>query len=123
MKGAMSVDILRWAMNQADSGDTGQGAKWAKYIQYRPPHDHRATVYFATNTVVVPLEDDQEPVALEVEEDAVAMIVRAPEPGHRSMPIELDSDEELETVVRVEEKIKTEAKVTRHSNRLQGPQG
>ena len=30
-KGAMSVDILRWAMNQANSGDTGQRARWAKY--------------------------------------------------------------------------------------------
>ncbi|KAE8768928.1 Chitinase domain-containing protein 1 [Hordeum vulgare] len=30
-KGAMSVDILRWAMNQADSRDAGQRAKSAKY--------------------------------------------------------------------------------------------
>ncbi|KAE8791579.1 Chitinase domain-containing protein 1 [Hordeum vulgare] len=43
-KGAMSVDILRWAMNQADSSDAGQRAKWAKYKQHRRPHDHHAAV-------------------------------------------------------------------------------
>ena len=53
------------------------------------------------------------------EEDAVAMIVRAPEPGSRSMPIEVDSGEEEETVVQE----KTKTKATRRSNRLQGARG
>ena len=44
-KGAMSVDILRWAMNQADSGDARQRARWAKYSQYKAPQDQRATTY------------------------------------------------------------------------------
>ena len=38
-KGAMSVDILRWAMNQADSDEARQWAKWAKYSQYKAPQD------------------------------------------------------------------------------------
>ncbi|KAE8804450.1 Chitinase domain-containing protein 1 [Hordeum vulgare] len=50
-KGAMLVDILRWAMNQSDSGDDRQRAKWAKYREYRHPHDHRAAVYFTTRIV------------------------------------------------------------------------
>ncbi|KAE8769164.1 hypothetical protein D1007_59302 [Hordeum vulgare] len=79
-KGTMLVDILRCAMSEADSGYVGQRAKRAKYIRY--PHDHHVVVYFTTNTVVVPLEEDQEPVAMEVEEDAMVMIVRAPDPGH-----------------------------------------
>ena len=79
------------------------------YRQYGRPHDHQAGVYFTTNTV--PTEGE--------EEDAVLTIVRAPEPGNRSMPIEVDSGEEEETVV--QEKTKTEA--TRRSNRLQGPRG
>ena len=33
------------------------------------------------------------------EEVAVAMVVRAPEPGHRIVPIDLDSGEEEEMVV------------------------
>ena len=71
-KGAMSVDILRWPMNQAEFDDAGQRAKWAKYRQYRRPHDHHVGVYFTTN--IVPMEGE--------EEDAMAMIVRAPEPGN-----------------------------------------
>ncbi|EMS51272.1 hypothetical protein TRIUR3_23909 [Triticum urartu] len=35
-KGATSVYILRWAMNQADSVDAGQRARWTKY---RAPQD------------------------------------------------------------------------------------
>ncbi|XBH71273.1 hypothetical protein VPH35_098747 [Triticum aestivum] len=108
-KGAMSVDILRWAMNQAESDDAGQRAKWAKYRQYWRPHDHRASVYFTTN--IVPMEGE--------EEDAVAMIARASEPGNQSMPIEVDSSGEEETVVQE----KTNTKATRRSNRLQGPRG
>ena len=38
-KGAMSMDILRWAMNQADSSDTRQRARRAKYRQYKAPQD------------------------------------------------------------------------------------
>ncbi|KAE8791002.1 hypothetical protein D1007_34651 [Hordeum vulgare] len=88
----MSVDILHRAMNQADSDDARQRAKCTKYRQYMHPHDHRVALYFTTNIVVVLLEEDQEPVDSEVvEEVVVTMIVRAPEPGHRSMPIELDS--------------------------------
>ncbi|KAE8818227.1 Chitinase domain-containing protein 1 [Hordeum vulgare] len=79
----MSVDILRWAMNQVDSNDAGHRAKWAKYRQYWCPHDHCASVYFTTNIVVVPLEEDQEPVAMVVEEDGMRMIARAPMPGQK----------------------------------------
>ena len=100
-------------MNQADSGDARQRPKWAKYKQYRRPHDHRASVYFTTNSVVAPLEEDQEPpVAMEVEEDA--------KPRHRSLIIELDSGEEDETKMT---KTKSKAKATRRSNRLRGPRG
>ncbi|KAE8776301.1 hypothetical protein D1007_51059 [Hordeum vulgare] len=103
MKGAMSVDILRMAMNRADSGHARQWAKWAKYREYLHPHDHRATVYFTTRIVGL-LEEEQETVPMEVEEEgAMAMDVRALEPGHRSMPIELDSGEEEETMVELEE--------------------
>ncbi|KAI4991232.1 hypothetical protein ZWY2020_039603 [Hordeum vulgare] len=121
VKGAMLVDILRWAMNEAGSSDAEQRAKWAKYGQYMHPHDHRAGVYFTTKTVMMPLEEDQRADTMEVEEeDAMAIIVRAPEPGERSMPIKLDTGEEEETVVHFEEKTKTNAKATRRSNRLQG---
>ncbi|KAE8772467.1 Chitinase domain-containing protein 1 [Hordeum vulgare] len=123
-KDAMSVDILPWAMNQADFGDAGQRLKWAKYRQYRRPHNHHAALYFTTNTVVVTLEEDQERVTMKVEEeDAMAMVVMVPKPGHRSMPIELDFDDEEETMAQVEEKTKTKAKTTRRCNRLQGPRG
>ena len=104
----MLVDILRWAMNQAEPSDAGQRAKWAKYRQYRCPHEHRAGVYFTTT---VPTEGE--------EEDAVAMIVRAPEPRNRRMPIEVDSGEEEETMVQE----KTKTKPTRRSNCLQGARG
>ncbi|KAE8788883.1 hypothetical protein D1007_37002 [Hordeum vulgare] len=102
---AISVDILHWSMNEADFGDAGQRAKWVKYRQYSCPHDHRAALYFTTQTVVVTLEEDQEEVAKEVEEeDVVTMIVTALEQGHRIMTILLDSGEEEETMVHVEEK-------------------
>ena len=38
-KGTISADILRWAINQADSGDTRQRARWAKYRLYKVPQD------------------------------------------------------------------------------------
>ena len=44
-KGAMSVDILRWAMNWAHSGDARQRARWAKYSQYKAPQDQHAAAY------------------------------------------------------------------------------
>lgn len=117
-KDTMLVNILRWAMNQAKSGDARQRSRWAKYRQYMRPHDHRATTYFTLGTVVA-VEEEQEAVAMEVEEEVVVvMVVRAPEPGQRSMPIDLDSGEEEETVVQLEEK--TKAKDTRSSNRLLG---
>ncbi|KAE8798552.1 hypothetical protein D1007_26229 [Hordeum vulgare] len=96
-------------------------AKWAKYREYRRLHAHHAAVYFTTRTLG-PLEEEQEMMALNVkEEDAVVMVVRALQPGHRSMPIELNSSKEEQMMVQVEEKNK--AKVTHHSNRLQGCRG
>ena len=44
-KGAMAVDIIRWAMNQAVSDDGKQRKKWCKYKNYWAPNDRRATVY------------------------------------------------------------------------------
>jgi hypothetical protein len=58
---------------------------------------------------------------VEEEEEAVEMVVRAPEPGHRTLPIDLDSGEDDKTVVQPEDKNK--AKGTRRSNRLQGCRG
>lgn len=39
-------------MNQADSDDTRQRAKWAKYKEYKRPNDHRVMVYSMTRIVV-----------------------------------------------------------------------
>jgi hypothetical protein len=44
-KGDMLVDVLRWAMNQADSGNAGQRARWAKYLEYKAPRDQRVAAY------------------------------------------------------------------------------
>ncbi|KAE8789428.1 Chitinase domain-containing protein 1 [Hordeum vulgare] len=44
-KGAMAVDIIRWAMNQAASNDAKQRKMWSKYKNYWAPNDRRATVY------------------------------------------------------------------------------
>ena len=78
-------------------------------------------MYFTIGTVVV-VKEEQEVVAMEVEEEvAVAMVARAPEPGHRSMPIDLASGEQEETVVQLEGKNK--GKGTRRSKRLQGSRG
>lgn len=68
--------------------------------------------------MVVPLEEDQESIGMEVEEDAVDMIVRVPVPGHRSMIIELDFGNKEEM-----DKTKTKAKATHRSNHLWGPRG
>ncbi|KAI4970761.1 hypothetical protein ZWY2020_001675 [Hordeum vulgare] len=122
MKGALLVDILRWAMNQADSDDSGQRVSWAKYRHYRHPLDHRAAVYFTTSTMGVPLEEDQEPVHMKMGEDVVDLIVRAPVPGHRSLIIELDSREQ-EEMEKTKIKTKAKAKATSLSNRLWGPRG
>ena len=84
-KGAMSVDILRWAMNQADSGDAGQRARWAKYSQYKAPQDQRVTTYWSS-TFGSP----------EADNDEVQMVARAPAAGDRARPIVLDEDDEEE---------------------------
>ena len=47
-KGAMAVDIIRWAMNQAVSDDAKQRKKWCKYKTYWAPNDRRAAVYWET---------------------------------------------------------------------------
>ena len=44
-KGAMAVNIVRWAMNQAVSDDAKQRKKWSKYKNYWAPNDRRAVVY------------------------------------------------------------------------------
>ena len=84
-KGAMSVDILRWAMNQADSRDAGQRARWAKYSQYKAPQDQRAAAYWSS-TFGSPESDN----------DDVQMVARAPAAGDRARPIILDGDDEEE---------------------------
>ena len=38
-KGIMSVGILRWAMDEVESDDPGQRAKWVKYRFVKVPHD------------------------------------------------------------------------------------
>ncbi|XBH84249.1 hypothetical protein VPH35_072484 [Triticum aestivum] len=113
-KGTMLVDILRWAMNQPDSGDTGHTTRWAKYREYMAPHDQRAAMYW--NSTLAALEV----VGLEPEEEkeAVEMVVRAPEPGHFTLTIDLDSGEDDEAVVPPEDKNKVKA--THRSNRLKG---
>ena len=78
-KGAMSVDILRWAMNQADSGD----ARWAKYSQYKAPQDQRAAAYWSS-TFGSPESDN----------DEVQMVARAPAAGDCARPIVLDEDDD-----------------------------
>jgi hypothetical protein len=118
-KGAMSVDILRWAMNQADSGDAGQRARWAKYREYRAPQDQRAAAYW-NRTLVAPEVIALEP---EEEEEAVEVVVRAPEPGHRTLPIDLDDREDDEMVnAMVQPEDNNKAKGHRRSKRLQGCQ-
>ncbi|KAE8810471.1 Chitinase domain-containing protein 1 [Hordeum vulgare] len=67
VKGAMSVGILRWAMNQPNSGNARQRAKWAKYREYKHPNDNCAAVYWTTIIFVDPAE----------EEDDVQMVARA----------------------------------------------
>ena len=81
----MSVDILRWAMNQADSSDAGQRARWAKYSQYKAPQDQRAAAYWS-RTFGSP----------EADNDEVQMVARAPAAGDRARPIVLDEDDEEE---------------------------
>ena len=81
----MSVDILRWAMNQADSGDAGQRARWAKYRQYKVPQDQRAVAYWSMTFG-----------SSEEDNDEVQMVARAPAAGDRARPIVLDEDDEEE---------------------------
>ena len=86
-KGAMVVDIIRWAMNQAVSDDPKQRKKWCKYKTYWAPNDHRAAVYWETGIpplAVIGGEPKEE------EEEAV----RAPEPVRPTWQIDLDSAED-----------------------------
>ncbi|XBH58681.1 hypothetical protein VPH35_080075 [Triticum aestivum] len=89
-KGAMAVDIIRWAMNQAISDDAKQRKRWSKYKNYWAPNDCRATVYWET-TIVPPVDIGGEP---KEEEEPVQMPVRAPEPGRPTWQIDLDSGED-----------------------------
>ncbi|KAE8767448.1 Chitinase domain-containing protein 1 [Hordeum vulgare] len=45
LKGAISVDILRWAVKQANSDDALQRAKWAKHREYKRLNDHHVAIY------------------------------------------------------------------------------
>src|SRR4051812_4972816 len=87
-KGAMAVDIIRWAMNQAVSDDAKQRKKWCKYKTYWAPNDHSAAVYWET-AIAPPAVIGGEPK--EEQEEAVHMPARAPEPGRRTWQIDLDS--------------------------------
>ena len=86
-KGAMAVDIIRWAMNQAVSNDAKRRKKWCKYKTYWAPNDRRAAVYWET-TIAPPAVIGGEPK--EEEEEAV----RAPEPVRPTWQIDLDSAED-----------------------------
>jgi hypothetical protein len=113
VKGTMLVDILRWAMHQGDSNDAGQRAGWAKYMGYRADQDQPSA---SVSSAVIVLESE--------EEEAVEVMVRAPEPGHCSMPIVLDDDEDEETVhATVEPEDNYKAMGPRHSKRLHGRHG
>ncbi|KAE8778444.1 Chitinase domain-containing protein 1 [Hordeum vulgare] len=83
-KGTMSVDILPWAMNQANSGDAQQRAKWTKYKEYIRPNDDCVMVYWTTRTMVDSMEEDNE----------VQMVAKAQAAGDRVGPIVLDRDDE-----------------------------
>ncbi|XP_037405926.1 uncharacterized protein LOC119268410 [Triticum dicoccoides] len=89
-KGAMAVDIIRWAMSQVVSNDARQRKRWSKYKNYWAPNDRRAAVYWET-TIVPPAVIGGEP---KEEEEPVQMPVRAPEPGRRTWQIDLDSAED-----------------------------
>ncbi|KAE8795575.1 Chitinase domain-containing protein 1 [Hordeum vulgare] len=51
-KGAISVDVLRSTMNQANPEDARQRAKWVKYKEYNRPNDDHAAMYWTTRTMV-----------------------------------------------------------------------
>ncbi|KAE8799436.1 Chitinase domain-containing protein 1 [Hordeum vulgare] len=89
-KGAMAIDIIRWAMNQAIFDDAKQRKRWSKYKNYWAPNDCRAAVYWET-AIVPSAVIGGEP---EEEEEPVQMPVRAPEAGRRSWQIDLDSVED-----------------------------
>ena len=92
----MSVVILRWAMDQAESADPGQRARWGKYMLVRALHD-QLSVAVAPTTIVLEDDEEEEMVGAAVEpEDAgnaevVEMVVRASEPGVRTLPMEVDN--------------------------------
>lgn len=54
VKGAMSVDTLRWAMYEAESVDQGPRAGWAKYRLGRA-HDDQSAIALAAAAII--LED------------------------------------------------------------------
>ncbi|KAI4994329.1 hypothetical protein ZWY2020_029377 [Hordeum vulgare] len=89
-KGAMAVDIIRWAMNQAVSDDAKQRKRWSKCKNYWAPNHRRAAVYWET-AIVPPTIIGGEP---NEEEEPVQMLVRAPQAGHHSWQIDLDSTED-----------------------------
>ena len=105
-KGAMSVDILHWDMNQADSNDGRQRARWSKYSQYKAPQDQRVAAYWSS-TFGSPGSDNVE----------VQMVARAPAVGDHARPIVLDEDDEEE------KKMATPPAPRRRSTRLQGRRG
>ena len=78
-KGAMAVDIICWAMNQAVSGDAKQRKKWSKYKNCWASNDRRAAVYWK-RAIVPPAVIGGEP---KEEEEPVQMPMRAPERGRR----------------------------------------
>ncbi|KAE8815264.1 Chitinase domain-containing protein 1 [Hordeum vulgare] len=85
-KGAMAVDIICWAMNQAVSDDAKQRKRWSMYKNCWAPNDRRAAVYRGT-TIVALAVNGAEP---KEKEEPVQMRVRAPEAGRRSWQIDLD---------------------------------
>ena len=86
-KGAMAVDIICWAMNQAVSDDAKQRKRWSKYKKYLAPNYRHAVVYCETANVP-PTFISGEP---KEEEEPVQMPVRASEPGRHTWQIDLDS--------------------------------
>ena len=91
-KGAMAVDIIRWAMNQVVFDNAKQRKKWCKYKIYWAPNDRRAAVYWTT-AIAPPAVIGEEPME---EEEVVHMPARASELGRPTWQIDLDSTEDDE---------------------------
>ncbi|KAE8784464.1 Chitinase domain-containing protein 1 [Hordeum vulgare] len=96
-KGAMAIDIIRWAMNQAVSDDAKQRKR----------------------AIVPPAVIGGEP---KEEEEPAQMPVRAPEAGHRNWQIDLDSaeDDDAPPPRTVMDKKMKASHSTRRSVRLNG---